>query len=112
MKLYRRFDNVYVEIELTPNELYRAYEEQRRRFFAQDIAQNIEDRIEDADDPDYYAVDWSMRVGEHAASDLVEKLDSNERFGEVFRDMVDLVVEAQLEELGIDPETMKKEEEE
>lgn len=117
MKIYRNLSDFHgpltggsVEIELTPEEIYRAYRLQESRFYAEDIAQNLSDRIEDADDPDHYADDWPMRAGEMWADSLGEILGNNERFGEVFRDMVDIIVRENLEDLGIDPDTMKKRE--
>ena len=115
MKIYRNIDRKIhhhgfaSEFELTPDELRRAYEEQQWIYYVQDIAQNVADRIEDADDPDFYADDWPYRVGEANADKLRDLLYNNERYGEVFRDMVDLIVDRQLEELGIDPETMREE---
>ena len=96
------------EIVLTQDELKEAYEEQKLNYLAQDIAQNIDDRIEDAQDPDDYSFFWPEQIGKRAAIELMRAIDYNDYFWEVFRDMVNAVVEKQLEGLGIDPETMKR----
>lgn len=96
------------EIELTPEELRDAYETMKLCYYAQDIAQNISERIEDAGVNDRFAPDWSMRVGEASAIRLRNLMEGSERFGEVWHDLVDSVVTEVLRECNLDPETMRK----
>ena len=98
-----------VEIELTPKEVLEAYELQRKEYMAQDIAQNISDRIEDDGLEDKFAEDWSMRVGERYASDFVSRLDNYDYYWEIYNDFLRETVERYLRELGYDPDTMEKE---
>lgn len=115
MKITRKVSEIgkgyggVVEIELTPKEVLEAYELQRREYMAQDIVQNISDRIEGEGLEDRFAEDWSMRVGEHYASDFVSRLDSYDYYWEIYNDFLRETVDRYLKELGYDPDTMEKE---
>lgn len=116
MRIYRtvaqlretpHYGDIY-EIEMTPEELRGAYETMKLCYYAQDIAQNVSERIEDAGVNDRFAPDWPMRFGDASATRLRSLMEGSERFGEVWHDLVDSVVTEVLREYNFDPETMKK----
>lgn len=111
MRVYRGDKNSCggwgVEIRLTPQELADAYYEHQYEEYAQEIAQNISVRIRDALMDNHYAPDWPMRVGKTCAERLREALEANAVLRRVFQETVNEVVDQQLEELGINKETMK-----
>lgn len=98
-----------VDIELTPTEIWEAYEIQRKEFAAQDIGQEVVSRIEDNGFEDRFADDWPMRVGEHYASDLVSRLDGYDYYNDLYNGFLREMTDEFLNELGYDPKTMEKE---
>ena len=84
------------------------YEEQQLIYAAQDIGQNVTDKIEDAGKEDDYAEDWPFRVGEAMASQMVKEIEDNEHIMGAYASAVNDAVEGKLKELGIDPDTMEK----
>ena len=95
-------------IELTPEELFQAYEEQQHIFMAQDLADNVAERIADAGKKGYYAPDWPERFGDAYAEKLSAVVEKSEAIAELYSLAVGDIVEQELKALGIDPETMEK----
>lgn len=95
-------------IKLTPEELFQAYEEQQHIFMAQELADNVAERIADAGKKGYYAPDWPERFGAAYAEKLSAVVDKNEAMAELYAGLVSEVVEQELKALHIDVETMER----
>ena len=115
MKITRKVSDIgkgyggIVEIELTPREIWEAYEIQRKEFAAEDIAQEVIAKLEDNGKEESVAMDWPMRVGQHYASDFVSRLDGYDYYNELYNGFLREMVDEFLKELGYDPDTMEKE---
>ena len=89
-------------IKLTPTELYQAYLEQKKEFCAQDIAQNIADRIEDAGAEAKFHENLPMNIGWEYAETLMERANEDDYLSEVYAGVVDDVVNEAFRDMGID----------
>ena len=97
-----------VEIDLTQQEIDHAYLVMKREYRIRDIAQNIDNKIEDAGLADCFDEDWPRIVAEKYVGMLEFTLDGNCKYNEQYADMVDTVVRSALNALGINPDTMKR----
>ena len=98
-------------IRLSEQEMIDAYYEQQRDFRIADIVDNIDERIADAEMQNAFSSGWSSDVAKECIKGLEELIDDNDNYYEDYADMVDYYVRKTLKELGIDPKTMKKENE-
>ena len=107
LKNSKRYGGVY-EIELTNDEIYEAYSLQKRELHAEDIAQNIYERIETAGLGHLFADDFPRNIGDELADELDLLLEDNHQYNEAFADCVCNLVKKGLKALGYDPNTMER----
>ena len=107
LKNSKRYGGVY-EIELTNDEIYEAYSLQKREMHAEDIAQNIYERIDTAGLGHLFADDFPRNIGDELADELSLRLEDSHQYNEAFADCVGDLVKRRLKELGYDPDTMER----
>ena len=107
LKNSKRYGGVY-EIELTNDEIYEAYSLQKREMHAEDIAQNIYERIDTAGLGHLFADDFPRNIGDELADELELLLEDNHQYNEAFADCVCNLVKKGLKVLGYDPDTMER----
>lgn len=94
--------------DLDPASMMRVYEEQKRQLIAEDIACDVEARSCGCGMEDSFAEDWPFRFGESIASRVVSAIDGSDWIGQQRSETISECVEKELKAIGIDPNTMKK----
>lgn len=97
-----------IEIELTSRELWDAYYLMQLKYYGQDIGEEVLRLLEDAGRENDYPEDFSVEIGEAAASRLETVIDKNDYYWETYSSMVSDVTSEYLREQGIDPDTMTR----
>lgn len=107
----RAYGGVY-EFDLTPMEMYEAYSVMQRALRASDIAQAIANALDDSGMLFNFEEDWPERFGERYVDEFTDKLDGSNHASEAYSEFVEEFTYDKLRELGYDPFTMTKAEEE